>query len=208
MLYAPAAMRRFFPCAVLLSAAACFLATARASAVTVSPDLSQNLQIVINVDRQRLEIMRSGTALKTFPVSTSKFGLGDDWRSYKTPLGLMQVSSKMGDNLPMGAVIKGGRFTGEVLAPNAPGRDPIVTRVIRLEGLEEQNRHALGRGIYIHGTPEEGRIGKPVSWGCIRMRSKDLVELYQTVEVGTKVLICTKKTAPLEPHWSLFSWWS
>jgi len=201
-------MRRFFPCAVLLSAAACFLATARASAVTVSPDLSQNLQIVINVDRQRLEIMRSGTALKTFPVSTSKFGLGDDWRSYKTPLGLMQVSSKMGDNLPMGAVIKGGRFTGEVLAPNAPGRDPIVTRVIRLEGLEEQNRHALGRGIYIHGTPEEGRIGKPVSWGCIRMRSKDLVELYQTVEVGTKVLICTKKTAPLEPHWSLFSWWS
>jgi len=171
---------------------------------TASPDL----RIIINVDRQKLEIVRDGAPVKEFPISTSKFGLGDDWRSYKTPLGLMEVCSKVGDKLPMGAVIKGGRFTGEVLPPNAPGRDPIVTRVIRLQGLEDQNRHALGRGIYIHGTPEECTIGKPVSWGCIRMRSKDVLELYQTVEVGTKVLICTKKTDPQESHWSLFSWWS
>lgn len=202
-------MRRLLYCAILLSTAVCCTGTARATTSANSPELKpEPLQIVINVDKQKLEIVRSGAPTKRFPVSTSKFGLGDDWRSYKTPIGLMQVCSKFGDNLPLGAVIKGGHFTGEVLAPNAPGRDPIVTRVIRLQGLEEQNRHALLRGIYIHGTPEEDRIGKPVSWGCIRMRSKDLLELYQTVEIGTKVLICTKKTAPQEPHWSLFSWWS
>jgi len=58
-----------------------------------------------------------------------------------------------------------------------------------LQGLESQNRHTLARGIFIHGTPEEKRIGKPVSWGCIRMRSKDVVELYKQVRVGTRVVI-------------------
>lgn len=198
-------MSRLLYLAALLSCSVSLIGTARALGGSVPPDL----EVVINVDKQKLEVVRSGASVKIFPVSTSKFGLGDDWRSYKTPLGMMEVCSKVGDKLPLGAVIKGGRFTGEVLAPNAPGRDPIVTRVIRLQGLEDQNRHALGRGIYIHGTPEESLIGKPVSWGCIRMRSKDVLELYQTVGVGTKVLICTKKTIPPElQHHSLFFWWS
>ena len=168
-------------------------------------------EIVIDVDHQRLEIVRAGTPIAIFPVSTSRFGLGDDLRSYKTPLGTFEVCDKLGDQLPLGAVIKGGQFTGEVIRPNAPGRDPIVTRVIRLQGLEQQNRHAFGRGIYIHGTPEEGRIGKPVSWGCIRMRSKDVIELYKQVQIGTKVIISTKKmkTAPTVERTSAFSaWWS
>lgn len=147
-------------------------------------------EIVIDVDCQQLKLVKQGQEVAKFPVSTSKFGLGDDWHSYKTPIGQLQVCEKMGRELPEGAVIKHGQFTGEVLPPNAPGRDPIVTRMIRLQGLESQNKHAFGRGIFIHGTPEEKRIGKPVSWGCIRMRSKDVVTLFKQVEVGTLVVIC------------------
>lgn len=161
-------------------------------------------EIVIDVDDQLLKVVREGQEVAKFPISTSKFGLGDDFRSYKTPVGRFKVCAKTGANLPVGAVLKGGRFTGEVLEPDAPGRDPIVTRMIRLQGLERQNRHTLARGIFIHGTPEEKCIGKPVSWGCIRMRSKDVVALFKQVQVGTPVVIRgTPHQSPLE---QLGSW--
>ncbi|HWL54903.1 MAG TPA: L,D-transpeptidase [Chthoniobacteraceae bacterium] len=151
-------------------------------------------EVLISVAEQRLKVLYNGTAVASYPISTSRFGLGDAPRSYKTPLGAFSICSKVGDNLPLGAVLKGRRFTGEVLAPNAPGRDPIVTRILRLEGLEPQNRRAFQRGIYIHGTPEERNIGRPVSYGCIRMRSRDVVELYKQIPVGTKVYITPQPT--------------
>jgi len=163
-------------------------------------------EIVIDVDVQELKVVKEGQEIAKFPISTSKFGLGDEFRSYKTPVGVFRVCAKTGENLPMGAVLKGGQFTGEVLQPDAPGRDPIVTRMIRLTGLESQNRHTMARGIFIHGTPEERRIGQPVSWGCIRMRSRDVVALYKQVPVGTRVVICsTGRHGPLE---QLGSWMS
>jgi len=146
-------------------------------------------EIVISVDDQELRVVKADQIVEKFPISTSKFGVGDDLRSYKTPVGVLEVCAKAGGKLPEGAVIKGGYPTGEVLPPNAPGRDPIVTRMIRLRGTEPQNSHTMARGIFIHGTPEEKAIGKPVSWGCIRMRSKDVVELFKQVEVGTRVVI-------------------
>lgn len=146
-------------------------------------------EVRINVDEQEMKVVKEGQEIAKYKISTSKFGIGDEWRSYKTPLGKFEICEKTGANLPLGAVLKGGRPTGEVLAPDAPGRDPIVTRIIRLQGLEDQNRHARARGIFIHGTPEERRIGQPVSWGCIRMRSRDVVELYKIVSIGTRVVI-------------------
>lgn len=146
-------------------------------------------EVLINVDEQELKIVKEGQEIAKYKISTSKFGLGDEMRSYKTPIGQFEVCEKSGANLPPGAVLKRGRPTGEVLQPNAPGRDPIVTRIIRLKGLEEKNRHARLRGIFIHGTPEESRLGQPVSWGCIRMRSRDVIELYKIVKVGTRVVI-------------------
>jgi hypothetical protein len=83
---------------------------------------------------------------------------------------------------------------------NAPGRDPIVTRILWLEGLEEQNRNAKERGIYIHGTPEEKKIGEPVSWGCIRMRSKDVVELYDEIPLGVSVRIIAERLPRLRKY--------
>ena len=147
-------------------------------------------EIVVSVADQRMGLYDAeGKLVRTFDVSTSKFGLGDTPGSYRTPLGLHRVAAKIGCNAPMGAVFKSRRMTGEVLPPDAPGRDPIVTRILWLQGLESQNGNAYRRYIYIHGTAEERNIGKPVSYGCVRMRSTDVVELYNVVPVGAKVRI-------------------
>jgi len=149
--------------------------------------------IVISVAEQKLTILRDGMFWKKYPISTSKFGLGDSYGSYKTPVGHLRVCEKIGEELSPGSVIKERHATGEVLPANAPGRDPIVTRVIWLDGLEPQNKNALSRGIYIHGTPEERTIGTPVSWGCIRMRSKDVIQFFDAIPVGTVVSIIPDK---------------
>jgi hypothetical protein len=115
--------------------------------------------------------------------------------SYRTPLGSMEIASRIGDAAPLGAVFKHRVPTGEVLKPNAAGRDPIVTRILWLRGKEAQNARAYDRGIYIHGTPVERLIGRPASYGCIRMRSADIVKLYDAVDVGTPIDIVTEGTA-------------
>jgi hypothetical protein len=106
-----------------------------------------------------------------------------------TPLGTLQVAQKIGDHAPVGAVFHNRRFTGEILQPNTPGRDPIITRIIWLRGLEAENAHAYYRGIYIHGTPEEKTIGRPASYGCIRMKSSDVSSLYAQLSIGAIVQI-------------------
>ena len=127
--------------------------------------------------------------MATYSVSTSKFGLGDRPGSRFTPLGQLQIAEKVGDNAPPGTVFKDRRRTGEIELANSLGRDPIVTRILWLHGLEAQNANAFGRDIYIHGTPEEWKIGLPASYGCIRMRSSDIIQLYDIVGVGAAVTI-------------------
>jgi len=145
--------------------------------------------IVVSVPDQTLAVVEGGVVRERYKVSTSKFGLGDNTNSYATPLGSLEIASKIGGNAPLGTVFKSRRPTGEILKPNAPGRDPIVTRILWLRGLERGNARAYSRGIYIHGTPVENLIGKPVSYGCIRMRSNDVTRLFNTVRVGTKIEI-------------------
>jgi hypothetical protein len=161
----------------------------RAQAVELRP----HVEIVISVREQRLALIQNGAVVRRFPVSTSKFGLGDNFGSYKTPLGRLRVCGKLGHNLPQGAVFKGRSFSGEVLRVNARGRDPIVTRILWLEGAEPGNHNARNRGIYIHGTPQERSLGKATSFGCVRMRSRDVVQIFDAVPVGTPVTIIAKK---------------
>jgi lipoprotein-anchoring transpeptidase ErfK/SrfK len=149
-------------------------------------------EVIVSVPDQVLALVDRGRLIARYPISTSKFGIGDSTGSYRTPLGTLFVSAKFGDKLPPGAVIKNRVPTGEVLTANAPGRDPIVARVIWLRGLEAQNRGARDRCIYIHGTPEERRIGKPASFGCIRMRSRDVIALYDSVHIGMHVTVTRK----------------
>ena len=145
--------------------------------------------IVVSVPDQTLALVDGGVVRERFKVSTSKYGLGDNPNSYATPLGSLEIASKIGGNAPVGTVFKSRQPTGEILRPNAPGRDPIVTRILWLRGLERGNARAYSRGIYIHGTPVEAQIGRPVSYGCIRMRSNDVTRLFNTVRVGTKIEI-------------------
>jgi lipoprotein-anchoring transpeptidase ErfK/SrfK len=146
-------------------------------------------QIVVSTREQKLALLDRGNVVAIYPVSTSKFGLGD-WRGSRfTPLGKLQIAQKIGDNAPSGAVFKDRLRTGEIVLPDSRGRDPIVTRILWLRGLEAQNANAFSRDIYIHGTPEERRIGAPASYGCIRMRSSDIIQLYNIVGVGAAVAI-------------------
>ena len=146
-------------------------------------------KIVISTRDQKLALLERGTLLAAYPVSTSRFGLGDRPGSKSTPLGQLQIAEKIGDNASPGTVFKDRRRTGEVVLANSPGRDPIVTRILWLRGLEAQNANAFARDIYIHGTPEEWRIGSPASYGCIRMRSRDIIQFYNIVGVGAAVTI-------------------
>jgi lipoprotein-anchoring transpeptidase ErfK/SrfK len=152
--------------------------------------------IVVSVPDQTLALIDDGVVVARFAVSTSKFGVGDRSGAYSTPLGTMAIASKIGGNAPLGTVFKSRLPTGEILAPNAPGRDPIVTRILWLRGLEKRNAHAYARKIYIHGTPEERLIGRPASYGCIRMRSRDVAQLFAAVGVGTKIEVANARLAP------------
>src|SRR6476659_6475788 len=149
--------------------------------------------MIVSVPDQVLALVDRGKLIARYSISTSKFGIGDSASSYRTPLGTLFVSAKVGDRLPAGAVIKNRIPTGEMVGVDAPGRDAIVSRVIWLRGMEAQNQKARDRCIYIHGTPEERRIGNPASFGCVRMRSRDIIDLYDRVHIGTQVLITLRK---------------
>ena len=149
--------------------------------------------MIVSVPDQALALVDRGKLIARYSISTSKFGTGDSAASYRTPLGTLFVSAKIGDRLPPGAVIKSRIPTGEVVTVDAPGRDAIVSRVIWLRGMEAQNQKARDRCIYIHGTPEERRLGKPASFGCIRMRSRDIIDLYDRVHIGTHVVITPRR---------------
>src|SRR5258705_13870102 len=165
-----------------------FSLTSAASAFAITP-LDTSSQLIISVRDQKLMLVQNGGKVATYPVSTSMFGLGDAWGRMTTPPGYLAMEKKIGDHAPTGAVFHNRRFTGEVVQPNAPGRDPVTTRIIWLRGLEAQNAHAFQRCIYIHGTPEEKTIGRPASYGCIRMKASDVVALYNMVPVGAFVQI-------------------
>jgi hypothetical protein len=150
-------------------------------------------RLVVSVPDQKMALLQDGSVVERYSISTSRFGIGDRLGSYATPRGLLTVAEKIGDRLQPGTVFKTRRPTGEVLPPNAPGRDPIVTRILWLKGLESCNSNSYQRCIYIHGTTEEKWLGRPVSWGCIRMRSRDVVRVFEAVPVGTKVEIAEKR---------------
>ncbi len=146
-------------------------------------------EVRVSIKDQQVALVTDGKAFKTYKCSTSKFGIGDRPGTYSTPVGNLRVASKIGAGAPSGSAFHGRERTGEIVKPNAPGRDIIVSRILRLDGVEAENCRTFDRGIYIHGTPEEVTIGRPASYGCVRMKSKDVIELFDQVPVGTPVKI-------------------
>jgi lipoprotein-anchoring transpeptidase ErfK/SrfK len=145
--------------------------------------------VVVSVRDQKLAIVVNGKVFRSYKISTSRYGEGDNFGSWQTPLGHLQVATKIGAAAPAGAVFRRRQPTGEILAANAPGRDPIISRIIWLRGTEAENRRAFQRCIYIHGTPQEAFLGRKASYGCIRMRSSDVIEVFNWVGIGTDVAI-------------------
>jgi len=154
-----------------------------------------SLALVASIERQRLTLFRDGAPAAEWPVSTSRFGVGSQRGSFKTPLGLHRIAEKIGAGLPLDTVFKARKPVPEPSTLNPqPSSDLIMSRILWLDGCEE----GLNRGgdvdshdryIYIHGTVHEERIGTPDSHGCIRMRCADVAELFELVEVDTPVFI-------------------
>ena len=161
-------------------------------------------QIVVSVPEQRMVLLNDGLPIAFYPVSTSRFGPGDTPGSNGTPLGALEIAEKIGGGAPLGMKFKSRVPTGEIVPVDAPGRDPVVTRILWLRGLDPDNAHAYDRYIYIHGTPEERNVGQPASYGCVRMRSRDIAALYEAVGKGARVFIRNEPlTQAASPYLSL-----
>ena len=156
-----------------------------------TPPPPQN--VVVSVPDQWMGFFHENQLVADFPISTSKFGLGEEPGSYRTPVCTREVAEKIGGGAPLGAVFKSRRQTGEVLQPNAPGRDPIVTRIFWLKGKDSGTKNAYTRYIYIHGTPEERTLGHSTSYGCVRMASRDIAYLYEHLPVRAEVTVTMER---------------
>ena len=156
--------------------------------------MKQSVQtsIHISVARQRLTLKRGRRVERTFPISSSKFGLGMEEGSFKTPTGRFRIAEKIGDDLPVEIAFKARQPllpSAEMLAAD----DLVMSRILWLDGLETANANTYARYIYIHGTNHEEEIGRPASHGCIRMRKADVAELFRLVSVNTRVVIVPPK---------------
>jgi lipoprotein-anchoring transpeptidase ErfK/SrfK len=161
-------------------------------APTPAPAPVLETELVVSIPEQKLAVVVNKKVFRTYRISTSRYGEGDAQGSWCTPIGRLAVATKIGASVPVGGVFYGRRYTGEILSVNAPGRDPIVSRIIWLRGLDGTNRNAFHRCIYIHGTPQEDSLGRKASYGCIRMRSNDVIEIFNWVTAGTEVTIAGK----------------
>ncbi len=154
--------------------------------------------IKINVEKQQLEYLEDDQVVCCYRISTARNGLGEKCDSEKTPRGWHVVSEKIGADEPLGTVFVARQKTGEIynlaLSERFPDRDWILSRIIRLKGLEKgQNLggdvDSFSRFIYIHGTACEEKLGTPSSRGCIRMGNNDIIELFDKINCQTKVFI-------------------
>jgi lipoprotein-anchoring transpeptidase ErfK/SrfK len=155
-------------------------------------------RIQVDIASQSLSLLAGARIIAVYPVSTGRNGVGEEAGSGCTPRGLHRVRIRIGAGCPEGTVFRGRRPTGEIYSPDLaatyPGRDWILTRILWLTGCETgRNRggcvDTLRRFIYIHGCPDTEPMGVPCSHGCIRMRNRDLVALFDAVSEGTAVEI-------------------
>jgi len=149
---------------------------------------SGRTKIDVSIRDQRLSVLRDGEELRSYPISSSRFGLGTEEGSMKTPLGNFRIAEKIGDGAAPGTIFK----SRVPLGPDDPlpdTEDFVTTRILWLDGLDEDNANTRDRFIYIHGTKHEDKMGIPDSHGCIRMRNADVIELFELVDETTQVVI-------------------
>ena len=153
-----------------------------------------NRSIIVDINTQQLFLYDEDDLIKTYAISTSRHGIGNQRGSHKTPLGKHIIKSKIGDNAPKGTIFKARVNTGQLANINQEEKDFVTTRIMWLEGQEKGINQGAGidsykRYIYIHGTPAENKIGTPASEGCVRMLNEDVIDLFDRVLEGTTVEI-------------------
>ena len=157
-----------------------------------------NSLLYVDIDMQNMYLLKKGTILRVFKISSSYYGTGSEVNSFKTPLGKHEIFKKIGEDLPINAILKGRVWNGAIANVITDDIDTdfdhVTSRILWLDGLEEGKNNGPGvdsrsRYIYIHGTAEEGLIGKPASDGCIRMYNSEVIELFGLVEEKTQVWI-------------------
>jgi len=160
------------------------------------------LRLEVSIDDQQLHVLRGTEPVRVFPVSTAAKGVGCQAGSFRTPTGNFRISEKIGDGSPAGTIFKAREAVGQ-WQPGQPGEssddDLILTRILRIEGLDEANANTFDRFVYLHGTNREDLIGTPASHGCIRLTNADMIELFDLVEPGTPLFIAP----PVRPRGKL-----
>lgn len=162
--------------------------------------------ILVSIKDQKLLLLQDNCKIAEYPISTSKFGIGNKLDSSMTPLGHHVIKEKLGDKIPKNSIYKNGEFTDEIAVLNnskALVEDLVTTRILKLEGREKGinmggDIDSYKRCIWIHGTPAEENIGTPASHGCIRMKNDDVILLFNSVEVGTPVSIEMQPIAKIQ----------
>jgi len=144
--------------------------------------------IHVSIQDQQLTVKEDEHPIRTYPVSTSRFGIGTEEGSFKTPIGRFRVGEKIGSDMPHGTVFV-GRVPLQPDEPEPPTEDLVTSRILWLDGVDDQNANTRDRFVYIHGTKHEDKIGITASHGCVRMRNADVIELFEMVDEGTPVII-------------------
>ena len=148
------------------------------------------ISLNISISEQKLSVLNSGKIIKIYPISTSRFGIGSEKSSNKTPTGNFMISEKIGELEPIFTTFKERKPVG-VWNAKSTDDDLILSRILWLDDIDN-NHNTKERYIYIHGTNHENLIGTPASHGCIRMKNRDVIELFDLVEIASKISIVTK----------------
>ena len=146
------------------------------------------MHIYISIGEQKLRLFEGDALVAEYVVSSAANGIGFEEGSYCTPTGRFEVSEKIGDGEALGTIFKSRKPMG-VWDGTPSDDDMILSRILRLNGLDAENANSMERYIYVHGTNQEDLLGGPASCGCIRMANKDVIDLFDKIDVGVPLVI-------------------
>lgn len=147
------------------------------------------VKLMVSMDRQTLEVIEGGRVAACFPVSTSARGPGCEEGSFRTPTGRFRIVEAIGAGMPSGTIFKARVPVGRWSPGDDTAGDLVLTRILRLDGLDPWNRNTLARYVYIHGTNDEDAVGRPAGHGCVRLRNADMIRLFDMTGVGDELEI-------------------
>lgn len=147
------------------------------------------IRLEVSIDDQRVDVFSNDALLRSFPASTAIKGVGFTPDSFRTPTGNFRIAAKIGEGLPQNTLFRAREPVGSWQPGEAVADDPVLCRIMTLEGMDPENQNTLERHIYIHGTAREDLLGTPASHGCIRLANRDMLELFNLVPEGAGVII-------------------